>query len=194
MSRVPLLTTSDKMNLSAMVASAALDLYSSPWLKPTWTKDDIVFLQRDGLDLYRQAFVARSLPELKSGSADPKNMPSIIRNPVLFALGVLLMEICLGTSIDQLRTDEDYEETGGHLGPLTDLLTARRLIESHMVLKHVGPQCHAAIATCINLSYGPIGEVNLEDDKFRERVFTEVVSVFEEQAAQCRKWSCFKAN
>jgi hypothetical protein len=183
---MPLITTCDKMKMSAQISSAALALQSSAWLGDYWSKDEIRFLQRSGSDLYSRVFVSKSLSSEPVAAKQPAL--SIIANRPLFELGIMLIEVCLGQHIEELATDEELSETGGKHSYLTSLLVADRLLTTQVILKNAGPQCHAAIKACIDLSYGHGAVKQLQDHTVQSDLYTKVAAVFQEMADGCDTW------
>lgn len=123
------LTRKARLQLALTLASSVLQLHKTPWLNEKWSKSDILFFQGNDGRLYEQPYVLKSfssLPETSKIEA-PRTFP-IVRNEIAFALGVLLIELCLGRPLEDQRAPEDLDPSG-NASPFTDFLTARRLID-----------------------------------------------------------------
>jgi len=115
-----LLSRKQRLEIAAAVSWAALYLCGTPWLGPEWNgKDDVqVFLQTQGQQHHRiAALVTHSgisyvfKPEpLQATVATPASDASgfqtrQIRNRSLLTLGILLVELCLGKTFEQIYRD-----------------------------------------------------------------------------------------
>lgn len=194
-SKLQPLSYRDRLQLAVFVASSVLQLYSTPWLPDLLTSSNVFFLFREGFTLSpdsEQAFVIAS-----SGPLTPSKQQSIptatnintttlpvkIRNPTLLALGVLLIEIMCGQTIDAMRTPEDSQ---GVFAIDTTNTTADTVLSDYMVARRLLPQVHeassnygSAVSRCINGDF-PRQRLDLEDEGFRQEVYSGVVSLLEE--------------
>jgi hypothetical protein len=108
----------DRFSIAASACWAVLFLCGSPWLAADWAgKDDIeIFIEERNCD----GVVSRALSDsptvvYKFGSVIPAIRPQSLQSPasqvysstskIIFTLGVLLIELCLNRSFDQLRTE-----------------------------------------------------------------------------------------
>ena len=182
-SSAPRLTPADKVQLSAIVASAVVRLHPSPWLKPALSSKEILFYPHNSQRLHQRACVSKKLPESELSEDVAQCFKiGLIRNPTLFALGILLIEISMGAPLDQWRTADDMA-LGEGMWPQADFVTADRLLKNGAVLVEVGPRCRTAIWRCIELSLDSRGGVSgLEDNEFCQEVYDNVVVVLEEEA------------
>lgn len=99
------LSWEQRLRIAVSISSAVLQFYDSPWLNEVWSKKDIYFffgaLDRDQRDLIGEPHFSRSfLPctdTSTSMSSQRKSMDafqrSLIVNPTLFALGIVLIEL-----------------------------------------------------------------------------------------------------
>jgi len=104
----PLLWLEEKVRLALAIASAVLQLSKTPWLSKPLTKQDVHFFRRGGWPEYQHPFLRRQIPEpphpatcsaISLGSDDTALQP----NNTLFRLGILLLEIIMGTAMGNLR-------------------------------------------------------------------------------------------
>ncbi|RYP79085.1 hypothetical protein DL771_000063 [Monosporascus sp. 5C6A] len=176
---LPPLRFRDRQKLAAIIASNVLQLSGTSWLPDILTSDDILFIKREDRGLYDQAFVAKRLPELKLvepawGSTLPT---AYIHNRMLFSLGIILLEIALGNTLDSLRTPSEQPPAGRARDLLVDYKTADKYLD--IVEKRGGENYGRAVRYCIEckfLSRNP----SLDDDEFRQEVYGSVVAPLEE--------------
>jgi len=176
--RIQSLSYRDRLQLAVYAASSVLQLYETPWLPSTPTSDNIAFAVWDECPHYGPAFiVAAGSSSNPARGANSARLPSIIRNPTLLALGILLIEIVRGQTTEALRTPE--EEAAYRSGPaslLSDYMTARRLLaDVYQVSSNYG----SAVRRCIDGEF-PRQKLDLDDEDFRQEVYSGVVALLEE--------------
>jgi len=164
------MTYRDRLQLAVFVTSSVLQLYKTPWLSEMPTSRDIFFLRGDGSPSYGRVFVmAGSGVSGVSAPAFP-----MIRNPTLLALGILLIEIIRGQTIDSLRSPNEAFGVGG--GLLADYVTARRLLnEVYQASSNYG----SAVRRCIDGEFER-QSLDLDDVDFQQEVYSRVVALLEE--------------
>lgn len=174
------LSLHDRLQLSKSIATGVLQLYNSPLLPSTWTKHDITFLQRSDKP-YRKSYIRKSIGEESSSSGKRKALP-YIPNPTIFSLGILLIEICLARTLDDLRTLDDCASDVEMTNPTTatDFATAIRLLDNDRILVESGEPYADAVRRCIRCNFEP-PKTDLENESFRQAVYSGVVVPLEEQ-------------
>lgn len=178
-------TRGDKLRLAVILASSVLQLYHTPWLGETWGKDDIVFIQRNEGPLYEHPFISRRFAAGASPPTSPNfNIDSLlllhrwIRNPTLFALGVLLIELCLGKPISELQGPH---ESNSEFNLNSTWIAADRLVE--VVYLEGGTRYGDAVRHCIRCDFDQ-QETSLEDERFQDAVYNGVVGLLEDDLRQ----------
>ncbi|KAK0631463.1 hypothetical protein B0T14DRAFT_559256 [Immersiella caudata] len=171
--RMQHMTYRDRLQLAVYVASSVLQLYETPWLPRTPSCKDIFFPVWNDSPYYDQAFVvAGSNPTLSA-------TPFLIRNPTLLALGILLIEILRGQTIDALRSPDEKSASAsrdGIAGMLLDYMTAQRLLSD---VYQASSNYGSAVRRCINGEFS--GQtLDLDDEDFRQEVYSGVVALLEE--------------
>ncbi|KAH6844728.1 hypothetical protein B0I37DRAFT_327480 [Chaetomium sp. MPI-CAGE-AT-0009] len=180
----PLATLREKISLSLAIASSVLQLSKTPWMPEVPTSMDVHFFKRGPLLSYQQPFLLKSFPEPSlppqashprtDGGCDGRTI-MVDRNPTLFALGIMLLEIMLGSTLDQLR--EPLERAlafdGDELGMIRDSVTAHRLLEQRVAL--ISPPYQAVVERCIGCAAGQ----HLDEETFRQEVYNGVVMELE---------------
>jgi hypothetical protein len=169
----------DKFKLAVDLASSVLQLYKTPWLNDNWGKDDVYLVRRPGSSLntvYQHLFIYRKFSSF-TAQPDSINQPparSIIRNQTLFTLGILLIELLYGSSINELQTAQDLNCQGT---PGVVWCTAERLIEEEITLE-AGQPYSDAVRRCIRCDFNRKTS-SLDDQDFQQAVFDGVVAPLE---------------
>jgi len=169
------LTLRDRLQLAVHTASSVLQLYETPWLPSTLGSGDIFFAVWGDCPYYGHAFIMAG----GSGSAKDSSVPppSIIRNPTLLALGVLLIEIIRGQTMDALRTADEKSSGSGLPDLLSDYVTASRLLSD---VYQASSNYGSAVRRCINAEFPNQKKPDLGDEDFRQEVYSDVVALLEE--------------
>jgi hypothetical protein len=168
----PLTSLKEKIRLALAIASSVLQLSKTPWLPEVPSSKDVHFFKRGQHLSYEHPFLLRNFPE-RSQSSSPSQTPTTIvdRNPTLFALGIMLLEIMLGSSLDSLR--EPSEKTlivpGDERGVIRDSVTAHRLLEQRVAL--INPLYKVVVERCM----GCAASQDLDEENFRREVYNRVV-------------------
>lgn len=166
----------DRLRLALTIASSVLQLYKTPWLRDDWTKDDIMI--NDGMTrrLHDQAYVSRSFPATPELTGHEKKFLGP-RNKTLFALGVVLIELSLGSTIETLRDPDDPLGPDGVPNIHTTWYTANRLIDE--VYDENGKRYGDAVRRCINCDFD-MKSTTLDDEAFSQAVYNGVVAQLED--------------
>lgn len=182
------LTSADAHRLAVPLASWMLRLHDTPWLMSTWGKSDITLIQQNGKVLAEHAFITQSLkPQALASSANTspgqKSIAAIvIRNPTLFALGIILIELCMGQTIDELqRADEVNPDGTKH--DLSDYQTADRLLKMEEISDRFGRRWSEVVRRCVYCDLNQ-SKASLEEGAFRSAVHNDIVAELEEDYRQ----------
>ncbi|KAL2000267.1 hypothetical protein VTN02DRAFT_3330 [Thermoascus thermophilus] len=179
----PQLTYTDKLRLAVAISSSVLQLQGTPWLPDILTAKDIFFIRRNGVLLYQHVFIAQQLPESGASPSTADLMQQTTPtswNPTVLALrslGILLIEIVCGKTLDTLRSPEDTVAANGTGDFLSDCITARRVAAE--VCQFVGYKYESAVRRCIQCDFNH-PDPSFEDDRFRQDVFHGVIALLEE--------------
>ncbi|KAF4454297.1 hypothetical protein F53441_3171 [Fusarium austroafricanum] len=186
------LSRKQRFSIAAATSWAVLYLCGSPWLDSDWNgKSDLQLFQEDSrtspssslqtdYPILQQLFKPvgqRSSTESTSLVADFQN--SQIRNRTLFSLGILLIELCLNKTLDQLRRDiqaNDFAASLGVKSPIpSDFEIANRLTES--VYQEAGHSYGYAVQRCLRCEFpGRDVTKDFEFQSFRRDFFAGVVA------------------
>ncbi|KAI1347835.1 hypothetical protein F5Y01DRAFT_233001 [Xylaria sp. FL0043] len=167
------LSYQDRLHLAVIISSSILQLYGSPWLSRTISSGDIFFIQNQDFPIYDQPFVMKSLPVDSSAPEDGYSGAPFPRNPALVALGVLLIELIQGKTIDLLRTPQ--EEALSHNRLLQDYMTVKRLLQE---VRMASSNYAAAVTRCVDGDFHGDG-LTLDNDKLCEGVYSGIVALLE---------------
>ena len=121
----------ERIALAKVLAIAVLQYYATPWLRLSWHNEDILFfaVEEESRTHDRSIFAAPYINARIQGPSAPTLPPpksNMARNPVLFSLGVLLLELAYGATLKSLTLPCDAENGQLHC----EFFTARRLAKS----------------------------------------------------------------
>ena len=182
---IPLL---EKLNLAKTLALAVLQFHSTPWLERKWQSQDVVFFgiqdfAKDPLQtpyLKSRVLTQRNTTDQRViNSATGQNysnmtqLRSPARNPTLYSLGVMLIELAYDSPLQDLQKSEDDQGD-----PYTLYWAAIRL--GDRVSREMGPKYADAVKICLHGTFGASSE--LEDLSVQKAFFDEVVQKLEKCA------------
>jgi hypothetical protein len=171
----------DRLQLSVTLASSLLQLHETAWLSKDWNKSSVLFeLQRTQNETndvcVNKPFVSYSFPlpahqVTLEDTARPNLKGPGYRNQSVFALGILLIELWFGSSLEKLRIKSDMgvDEIPN---PITDLVTARRLLED--VYSEAGDWYGDAVRRCIFCEFDQ-RHTSLDNATFKDAVDRGVI-------------------
>lgn len=175
----PHMSCTARLHLAALISSSFLQLHQTPWLPDDLCSSDILFIKKGDEVDYEHAFVLRGHPE--SGHK-ASSKPSRRASSTLRSLGILLLELRLGGTLDSFRIP--YEKSvGGGRNPEYDCMTVDRLLEQK---DKVGGDYALAVRCCV---WGDFGrQIDLDNDEFREEMYEKVVALLESDLSRVT-WS-----
>ena len=170
----------ERLILALTLASNSLQLHGTRWLDDLRDKSSIMLDlgcvdDRTGAP---EVYISKAFPD-----EDPKTqsqqslMPFVILNPIIYNLGILLIEIYLGQTLESLRTEEDPLDHNGQANILTDLSTAMRLVDN--IYSLAGTGYGDAVRRCLRGDFDSRC-TDLNDESFRQAVYEKVVEPLEE--------------
>ena len=121
----------ERVSLAKMLATAVLQYHATPWLQLSWRSDDILFFSIKE-DIRMQKRPDLSAPyintKIHGNAIQVRDQPRSVmaRNPILFSLGVVLLEIAHGASLESLKLPCDADNGQLHC----EFFTARRLAKT----------------------------------------------------------------
>lgn len=180
------LSTGDRRRLAAALAAMMLDLHDTPWLPNQWGNREVTFFQHKGLVLVDHPFISTTVP---SPQTSPTSLGGAIAyfassrpisNESLFALALVLIELCLDKPFEELLIPADLNSDGSK-HPATEYSAALRLADK--IDDEAGEQHANMIRACIRCTFD-LKATSLEDSAFRNAVYDNVVAVLQEEADQ----------
>lgn len=169
----PPLSYRDRLQLGTLISYSILHLHGTSWVPETFRSDNIFFIKSQDYPDYTHPFVIKNFPEDVAGISPTKSNLPFGRNPVLFSLGIILIELHMGRSFESMR-ETDAEDSLTH-GAIVDYITAQRALEQ---LRRASPNYYTAVSRCID------GELHtrstgLDDKDFCHDVYSGVVAVLD---------------
>ena len=167
------LSRKDRLRIAVILASSVLQLDGTSWLKSEWTSDDIFFHQKNGRDseysypyLYWQQCCGTDMPCSLEQLCINNQM---IRSNILLALGLILVELCFGRTLADMRKPEDVDVNETE----TRIKTAVRL--HRRVYDEMGIPYGDVVRRCIFQPFD-VRELSLDIEEVQQKVFDDVVT------------------
>ncbi|CVK89852.1 uncharacterized protein FMAN_04009 [Fusarium mangiferae] len=174
--RYMVLSEKERLRLAVIIAANILQLYGSPWMPAAIRSWDIYLIQGQDDPTCERFFVLQTLPIAEGPSRSGGFGLASMRNQSLFYLGVLLIELAFGKSLELLRSECDKSSTGSQF--FADYRTAKRLADQ--VTSFIGPNYGSAVSRCIDGEFHGRG-VGLEDQDLSHDVYAGVVALLEKE-------------
>ncbi|KAF5000549.1 hypothetical protein FGRMN_1716 [Fusarium graminum] len=197
------LSRKQRFAIAAAATWAVLYLCGLPWLDSDWNGKDILrlfleesqntdspSLQADYPSISQLFKPVSQRPSTQSAAAAENFQNSQVRNRTLFNLGILLIELCLNNTPDQLRQElqaNNFAASPGVKMPLpSDFEVANRLTEK--IYLEAGDSYGYAVQRCLRCEFpGCDITKDFEFQGFRRQFFNGVVApiqaIFEMQSA-----------
>ncbi|CZT19225.1 uncharacterized protein RCC_05071 [Ramularia collo-cygni] len=179
------LTGADARRLAVPLATGMLSLRDTPWLQNMWSRKDITLISKDGKLLSQHPFISQDvkLQAQTTAACLPRGVAAmLIKNQALFSLGIVLIELCMGKSIDDLH-EQDELNADGSKGELSDFQTADRLLRMEIISDKFGKRWSDVVRRCIHCELDE-AKKSLEDLGFRKAVYNKVLLELEEDSRQ----------
>lgn len=98
---------------------------------------------------------------------------ALVSNPTLYKLRIMLLEIILGSTLDQHRQSDEQGFINNDFGTIRDSIAAYRLLEQRVAL--INPVYKTVAERCI----GCIESRDLDEDSLRQMAYNSVVMELE---------------
>ncbi|KAL1970112.1 hypothetical protein VTN77DRAFT_6517 [Rasamsonia byssochlamydoides] len=154
-----------KRQLAVIFANSLLQFSERPWLANRWNKGHIAFFYESANSpILTKPYLSTQF-DGDQADFDWPDINQFHTCPTILSLGILLIEIHTGSSIESFRTSRDL--TGGvEVNANTDWTTADRVIKS---LDDCSAGYRAAVQACLDTPWVSAGQrVSLEDPETRE--------------------------
>lgn len=174
----------ERLRLARQLSSAVLQFHASPMLKYSWCSNDIAFFGSDALTTnlaspHLSVQVSKSHKNAVKAEADSSTTPEhdtlpYLRNPYLFGLGVVLIELARQAPLSAFR--EKREASNGHENEFSDYIIANRVSKS--LAPSLGPRYAKVVRKCIGCDFGE-GTTDLNDPGLQAVFYRDVVCELE---------------
>ncbi|KAI1109199.1 hypothetical protein F5Y14DRAFT_433390 [Nemania sp. NC0429] len=187
------LSRKQRFSIAAAAVWAILYLCGSPWMGDNWDGKNEIQLFVEGTGVAQQlaehptlGYIFRStLHQQPENPVDPTSeaerfQGSQIRNKALFALGILLIELCLNTTFEQIRRES--QEDGRSSAPLeisSSVVDDFEIANSQTdrVYLEAGDSYGYAVQRCLRCEFpGRDVTKTFEFSQFRQNFFNGVVA------------------
>ena len=173
------LARGDRLRIALILASSVIQLGETPWLPTFWTSEDIILFE-DEADPSTTSGSDESCPHLSwSFSSSNTNLHDgfdlpereerrHVRSRSILALGLTLVELCLGMKLSDMCEPEDVDESS--IG--TKLSTAGRMLT--IIEENEGRDYCRLVAKCLHCNFD-VQKYTLKDNEIQVAMFREVV-------------------
>ena len=147
----------ERLRLAKTLAVAVLQFHSTPWLRSCWRSEDVYFFGDEVV--IRQDQPVLSSPHVNvrvRGPDGPLSRSStfqsqtLARNPLLFSLGVVLLEIAYASTLESLQRSNDSNASQNN--PYPEFFMARRLASSGH--SDMGGSYHKIVERLVECDFG----------------------------------------
>jgi hypothetical protein len=164
------------------MAMMVLQLHGTPWLDSTFHTKDLVFHTEktvEAASLLEPTFISRSFT--RNDLSSPESIMSagrkISRNTLVFALGVMLLELSYGKPLIAYALPNELGANGEEM-PETELIVARRLVKD--IENRETKNYSWATASCIHCDVGEPRQSSLDEEGFRAGFIACVIEPLED--------------
>ena len=188
------LTRAQRLDIAVTLADSVLQLHQTPWLKEEWSKSDVHFFLH-GVDKSNRPIIEHpylshffQIPAKLNQSGPSETVKRIdfghnqIINKSLFGLGIVLIELCLNQSIEELCSefrDSNLPTFKGLLSAAELYGVATSLIDR--VYEEQGTQYGYVVQRCLKCEFGvQDSKKQLDNDDFRALVYEGVLAPLED--------------
>ena len=169
----------DKYRLALVLANTVLLVAETPWLKDRWGLSDVYFVggkSGDDTSFAIEPYLSRKVAVNVSGAQDEVNFRNWVQNEIVFALGVVMIELSFGNVLSEYTTRSDLDNQGNEHS-FTRWLTANRLVRE---LEHREPSKYAHAANrCIGGRFDAINP-SLDNPVFQQQFYQGVIGPLRE--------------
>lgn len=172
----------EKLRLAKSLAMAVLQYHATPWLKLSWRSEDIFFFDCDELSMPQgKLFLKEPHVNVKVRGLDGQFPESttlaarnLVRNPLLFGLGIVLIEIANSSTLQGLQQSSDLDD--GQENQYTEYHVAKRLASS--LGREMGASYGKIVQKLLYCDFGCGDDLN--DPELQARLHKDVVCELDE--------------
>ncbi|KAH7391754.1 hypothetical protein BKA66DRAFT_25811 [Pyrenochaeta sp. MPI-SDFR-AT-0127] len=162
--------------LAVILSHAVLHCLESPWLCNNWSKEHVVFFRKESSTEFEfdQPFLKVEFQEEDSEPV-PFDPVSIHGNPIILALGILLLEIYTQTALESRREGQHSSDRESNANTnLTTAITFLKELDGDLRLKY-----RQAVKECLYWN-----DVQLDGDSLRQRIYDRIVEPLERELVE----------
>ncbi|KAF2502332.1 hypothetical protein BU16DRAFT_612009 [Lophium mytilinum] len=170
------LTLKQKRVLAVVLAHAMLQYHGSPWMSDEWSKDQVEFFcDQSGCDTLniQRPYISTHFLESSGQAVTPDY--ALHQYPAVLALGIMLLEIHLGDTIESRRKPDEDCGKDGRVNVNTNLFTAHRILKDSC--DDMYGNYSNAIRACLDQSIF----LGMDEDDFRQALYSNIVAPLEEE-------------
>ncbi|KAJ6032530.1 hypothetical protein N7540_003262 [Penicillium herquei] len=173
----------ERVRLAKYLATAVLYYHATPWLNRAWRSEDIHLFDNSDSSIEQPqhvlAYMTSSVSN-KSQSASPM-YHRFIRNPVLFGLGVMFLEIAFQVPLSSLQQSIDLQEEDK--SDFVEYFTARRVVEfSH---GKISKSFKDVIKRCLYCDFGH--DNDFKSPALQQAFYNNVITVLDDLEERFRE-------
>ena len=170
----------ERLRLAKTLAVAVLQYHSTPWLRTCWRSEDVYFFGDEVVAVQEPSVLTSPhlnvrvrCPDghLSRSSTFPPH--TLARNPLLFGLGVVLLEIAYSSTLDSLQRPNDLDGSPRDL--YTEFFVARRLASSGH--SDMGGSYHKVVERLVECDFGCGSD--LSDIQLQVALYKDVICPLE---------------
>ena len=170
----------ERLRLAKTLAVAVLQYHSTPWLRTCWRSEDVYFFGDEAVAVQDQTVLTS--PHLNVRVRGPDGQLSrsstfpphtLARNPLLFGLGVVLLEIAYCSTLESLQRPNDLDSSQKDL--YTEFFVARRLASSGY--SDMGGSYHKVVERLVECDFGCGND--LSDTQLQVALYKDVICPLE---------------
>lgn len=164
----------DRIRLVRQLATAVLHFHGTPWLRSMWSSGDVLVpIQGQDADVDAVtpgAYITTQLrrPHAPLDGTQTPPSPLVVRNQLLFSLGVMLVELAFQQPLSALVIDSDKDASNAGN---TAYCAANRL--SRQISAYMGPRYAEIARKCVHCDFGC--DFDLQLAKLQEGFYQDVV-------------------
>lgn len=169
----------ERLRLARQLASAVLQFHTTPMLKDSWRSDDVVFFGADAESttltsphLNVQVGKSNQIKSSENSTALDTNL--FVRNPYLFGLGIILIELARQAPLSTFRERSELSNT--QESQFSDFVIADRVSKS--LGSSLGVSYAKVVRKCIGCDFGE-GTTDLNDPGLQAVFYRDVVCELE---------------
>lgn len=169
----------ERLRLARTLAIAVLQYHATPWLKLEWRSEDIYFFGINEKNFLRTTLTAPHVnvkfkgPDGSLSQATGLLSHKLAPNPLLFSLGVILLEIAYSSTLHSLQQPGDLEN--GQESRYTEFFAAKRLANS--LGREMGGTYRKVVKKLLQCDFGCGDDLN--DPKLQALFHRDVVCELE---------------